>query len=168
VESTPGLGSLFRVHLPTCALHGDREAPPDPDHATTPSNHKANVLLVDDENEVRDALRAMLESLGFRVTACFDGREAVDQYRERWREFDAVVLDMVMPKRSGRQTFLALRDINPHARVLLISGHSVESKAQSVIDAGAAGFLQKPFSLRTLSQAMSALLDREVDPQSKV
>ena len=165
VESTAGVGSVFRVHLPSCATPGEHEALVNSDQTATKDQHVAHVLLVDDEYEVREAVRAMLEALGYQVTVCANGRDAADQYRERWREVDAIVLDMVMPQRSGRQTYLALREINPEARVLLISGHSVESKAQSVIEAGAAGFLQKPFSLHALSHAMSTLLDRAADSQ---
>ena len=79
-------------------------------------------------------------------------------YRKAWREIEFVLLDMVMLKLGGRDTFLAMRAINPSIRALLVSGYSLDGEAQSILDAGVLGFLQKPFTKADLAQAIAAAL----------
>jgi two-component system, cell cycle sensor histidine kinase and response regulator CckA len=104
---------------------------------------------VDDEEVVRELARVILVELGYSVTVCKDGKEAVDYYRMSWREIDLVLLDMVMPELG------AMRRINPAVRVILSSGYSINSEAQSILDDGAMAFVGKPFRIAELSDKVA-------------
>ena len=104
----------------------------------------------------------VLERSGCEVTAARNGAEAVDIYRERRDEIDLVFLDMVMPVMGGRETFLALQEIDPDVVVLVTSGYSVAGEAQELLDRGARRFIQKPYRNADLIHAI-----REIVPQSE-
>jgi PAS domain S-box-containing protein len=142
VKSDPGSGSAFAILLPSYdgpILPGER---PTPRHPMT----SARVLVIDDEEEVRRVASRMLEGMGHTAIVRRDGKSALEFFRESWREIDLVVLDMSMPQMGGRETFLALKKIDPDAIVLLTSGFSIDKDVQELLDSGASGFVQKPFS----------------------
>jgi CheY-like chemotaxis protein len=100
----------------------------------------------------------MLENLGYRVHVCRDGLEAREFYQASWRQVDLVLLDLIMPRLGGKDTFAALRAINPKARILLSSGFSVEGEAQGILEEGALGFLQKPYQKVELAKKIQEAL----------
>ena len=116
-----------------------------------------NVMVVDDEEPVREVTTRLLSHLGCNVKAIADGFGAIDYYRSHWRDVDVVVLDMVMPLLDGKSVYYALRQINPHVQVILASGYSIDGTIQSLLDEGVRGFVQKPFTLLTLSEALSSV-----------
>ena len=117
-----------------------------------------SILVVEDEPMVREVAARMLGRLGHSVSVCQDGEEAVAHYQEHWRGIDLVILDLLMPRLDGEETFLRLQAINPEVVVLLSSGYSIDGKAQRVIDAGARAFIQKPFRKAELSAKISEAL----------
>ena len=76
-----------------------------------------------------------------------------------WRHIDFVLLDMIMPGLSGRETFRAMREVDPDVNVLLSSGYSVEGEAQEILAEGVRGFIQKPFLPKVLADAVAEALD---------
>ena len=78
---------------------------------------------------------------------------------EKQKEIDLVILDMIMPGISGGETFDRLREINPGIKVLLSSGYSINGEAQTIMDRGCNGFLQKPFRLANLSRKVREMID---------
>jgi CheY-like chemotaxis protein len=116
------------------------------------------VLIADDESAVRATLSRLLGAFGYEVTAFPDGSQALDHYRRQWQNIDVVILDMIMPVMSGRETFQALRAINPDVRVLLASGYALDEETQLMLAEGVADFLQKPYAASTLSVKLDALL----------
>jgi two-component system, cell cycle sensor histidine kinase and response regulator CckA len=141
VESAPGRGTVFRVLLvpsARAAAGGTLGAPPAPGRGTT-------LLLVDDEEAVREMVGEVLESEGIRVLRAGDGAAGVELFRERRAEVDVVLLDLSMPGLSGAQTLRRLREIDPGVRVVLSSGYDRE-EARGRLGAGAPdGFIQKPY-----------------------
>ena len=85
----------------------------------------ARILVVDDEELVRDMVSEMLRILGYQVTVCSNGEDGLSYYRDSWQHIDLVILDMVMPKMGGRDAFIAMRKINPKIKALLASGYSI-------------------------------------------
>jgi CheY-like chemotaxis protein len=122
---------------------------------------EAKVLLVDDDELVRNLVSNMLRSLGHKAVICKDGLEALELYRQSWREFDLVILDMMMPRMNGRDAFVNMRSINKDIKALLISGFSIEGEAQSLLDAGMKGFIQKPFNFSDFSKVVGKILNDE-------
>ncbi len=158
VESEVGKGSTFRIYLP---LHdiASRQAGRFDRTKRPVSEGKARILLVEDEAMLCEVAVGMLGKLGHEVTACRNGEEALDFYRREWRRVDLVILDMVMPVMGGRETFDAMRQINPDVIVLLASGYSINGEAQRIVDAGVKGFLQKPFRMADLASKISEVLE---------
>jgi signal transduction histidine kinase/ActR/RegA family two-component response regulator len=157
VESREHVGTVFRVYLPLLegaaagATGGERRAV----EAELPVPGQGLVLVVDDEELVREMARELLTSLGYQVLTARNGLEAIDRFIERRSEIDLVVLDLVMPRMGGRECLRALKRIDPQVRVLLSSGWQREGHLQSAMEEGALGFLSKPYQLVALSQAVA-------------
>ena len=118
------------------------------------------ILLVDDEAIVLNVTAAMLRRLGYTVLTTLSGREAVEIYTEHADRISAVVLDMIMPEMGGGEVFDQLKRINPHVKVLLASGYSMQGQARDILNRGCNGFLQKPFTLEDISVRLRSLIGR--------
>ncbi len=121
------------------------------------------VLLVDDEVTVRVACRRMLERFGLDVDTAVDGVEALERFRQRPDGYRLVVLDMTMPRMNGEETFRELRHMRPDVRVLLTSGYNEQEATNRFAGKGLAGFLQKPFTLESLRDALQQTLAPAAD-----
>ena len=153
VASQIGKGTTFSVCLPAL----ERSAT---GHETESRaiRGEARILVIDDEPLTRDLVADILTALGYQVTACDNGVEAIEWYRRSWQQVDLVIVDMVMPHLCGRDTFMALRRVNPDAKVLLVSGHGLDGEVQGTLDDGALGFVQKPFTQAELSRKVAEAL----------
>jgi PAS domain S-box-containing protein len=152
-------GTIMRVLLPLAPTGlARRPATPRAEPTTTkplqPTPRGGTVLLVEDEQLVRVSTFRALRTLGYTVIACADGDEAVEIFRDRRGDIHLVLLDVAMPRMSGRQTYLALRGIDPEVRVLLMAGGTHGDEVDRILSLGARAFLPKPFELATLSQAL--------------
>jgi CheY-like chemotaxis protein len=122
------------------------------------TKEKARILLVEDEEMIRNVASAMLERLGYAVYVCDNGQDAVDHYREEWQNIDLIILDVIMPELDGEETFIAMQEINPALKVLVSSGYSLDDKTQNIIQKGAKGFIQKPYRKGALSVKVAEVL----------
>ena len=159
VETRQGHGTVLRLYLPLAPAGGDDAVKEEATTAATVA--AARILLVDDEEPLREACCEALRGLGYNVVPCGNGAEAVEYYGRSWREVDVVILDMVMPKMSGPDAFRAMRAVNPGVKVLFLSGFSLDSGVQAVLDEGALDYLQKPFRLADLHGKLSRALGRK-------
>lgn len=121
-------------------------------------NATKTILVVDDEPSNVILTKEILESLEYQVLTAENGQEAITVYLTHEKEIDLVILDLVMPGIGGGKTFDALREINPHAKVLLSSGYSVDGEAKKIMNRGGSGFIQKPFRIAELSQKVKDVL----------
>ena len=152
VYSTPRQGSSFKLYLP---LSRTPLAPPAPAPRAELQAGSGHILFVDDEPFVVEGASSFLTSLNYQVTVFDDGADCLAFYEKAWEGVDLVILDMVMPGLGGKDSFQALRRINPQVKVLLISGFSVEDEARQLLKAGAVGYLQKPFRRYELANAVA-------------
>ena len=151
VRSEAGTGTVFRVYLPESSEGAPKEkAAMDP---ILPRG-RGKILLVDDQEPVREVARDMLEALGYEVITAAEGLEGISRYRDLWRDIDLVILDMVMPNLSGGDCFRRMKEINPKARVVLSSGYSMDGAIQDVMNEGILAFIQKPYRLEELSRVV--------------
>ena len=125
------------------------------------------VLLVDDEDMILDVGRDLLEKLGYEVLTVKSGIEAIEIYRTNQKKIDIVILDMVMPKMGGGDTYEKLKDIDPAVKVLLSSGYSIDGQASKILSRGCDGFIQKPFDIKSLSLEIRKILDNKVKNSSQ-
>jgi len=157
VRSVPGEGSTFRVLLPASS----KEILPSPAAVPeeSPPGGTETILFVDDEESLRLLAVEMLGRLGYRVLTAWNGLEALKTYEERRGEIAIVILDMIMPGMGGEETFHRLKEIDPSVRILISSGYTVEGRPQSLLSAGAAGFLQKPYRVGALAAALRRIIE---------
>ena len=116
------------------------------------------ILVVDDEKSLRDMAAEMLEDAGYEVCTARDGVEALQLYRQHWGEVQLVILDMVMPRLGGLETFRRIRGMDRGARILLYSGYDRNEQSLQAIREGALGLLAKPFGKSELLQWVRKVL----------
>lgn len=143
VESEPGIGTVFRVMFP--ATDGEVQQVVKRDQHVAKWAANETVLIIDDDEWVRDLATDILARAGLHVITAVDGCEGVEVFKAHADEVNLVLLDRTMPKMSGFETFQALREVCPDVPVILVSGYSEERAAANLAGAGLAGFLQKPF-----------------------
>ena len=153
VDSVVGRGTVFNLWIPLTDKEAQvQEAAPDPNEVRRRAGH---ILLVDDDDAVRNVGKKLLVELGCTVSTAVDGLDALDFYQEHRRDIDLVVLDMQMPNLDGQGTFRELRRMNPKVRVLLVSGMAGREEAERCLGDGALDVLAKPFRLEDLSRAIA-------------
>jgi DNA-binding NtrC family response regulator len=116
------------------------------------------ILVVDDEEFVLNLSKDFLKRLGYNVILAASGNKAVEIYTKNIHQIDLVLLDIIMPGKDGMETFQALKKIDPHIKVLFFSGFSKNKKIDEVLEEGVVGFIEKPFNMKILSDALSKLL----------
>ena len=129
---------------------------------------RATILIVDDQEMVRTLVADLLTDLNYEVITAKDGQDAVDLYGQLMQQareqehqehpVDLVILDMVLPRIDGRETFDRLREINPDVRVIVSSGYDVDERVKDVLDRGAADFIQKPYHIEALLNMVRKVL----------
>jgi len=157
VDSRKGHGTTFRIYLPA----SEKEARKAVKTGDGFIKGAGTVLLVDDEEVILEVARELLEVMGYRVLIARDGREAIEVYRKNRDEVDLVVLDMVMPNMGGGDAYDRMKDINPDIKALLSSGFSIEGEATEILERGCDGFIQKPFTIKDLSEKIGEILDKK-------
>lgn len=152
VESRLGSGSTFRVYLPASL----EEPRPIPMNMQSPLYRPQDqlVLVIDDEEPVRDAVVEMLNTLGYRTLAATGGLEGVALFTERQAEINAIVLDMTMPGMNGLETLQKIRTLNNSIKVVLSSGYMATVVPEAAVQQQATTFLAKPYRLEQLYEAL--------------
>jgi PAS domain S-box-containing protein len=145
VESEPGAGSAFRTLLPIVRSASERRD-------SSAEARRSMVLVVDDEQSVRDFLKAALEQHGYSVLLAHDGSDGMELWEKHRGEIVLVLLDLVMPIAGGQQMLAEIKRRDPDARVLLTSGYNEEEAKRLCACYDGTAFIQKPYSARTLLQ----------------
>jgi len=157
VESKKGHGTTFSIYLPASENRVEKTAK----GAEKITEGDGTILLVDDEEMILDVGVQLLKILGYKVIEAKGGKEAVDIYRQAKDKIDMVLLDMVMPDMGGGKAYDLMKEINPNVKVLLSSGYSIDGQATEILNRGCDGFIQKPFTMKGLSQRIREILDKK-------
>jgi len=155
VYSEPRRGTHFSVYLPASAAPAGRAEARRPD---LPAGSGELILVVDDEDAIRQITKGTLEAFGYEVLTAADGTEAVALYAQRRDEVALVLTDMMMPFMDGAATIRALQKINPRVRIIAASGLGVGDKAAEATAAGVQMFLPKPYTAEKLLKALAEVL----------
>ncbi len=157
VYSELGHGTTFKIYMP---VSGKVEAE-NPWEVLAQSGRNELVLVVDDEEAIRDFARMVLESNGYRVILAEDGEQGLRAFEEHNGDISLVILDMVMPNMGGQEAFSRMRARDSGVRALLSTGYSQNGKAQEILDSGVMGFLQKPYRPNVLLAKVRSVIDSE-------
>lgn len=157
VESEPDKGATFRILLPSVEPRSEESRFP-PAQSQSLSGHET-ILLVEDEEAVRQLVLEICEKAGYKVLESPDGPHAIDLCAKHAGPIDLVVTDMVMPQMSGQELATRLREKCPNLKVLFISGYTDSEVFDSKEDLGKAPFLQKPFSPDAFMVKVREVLD---------
>lgn len=161
VSSEPGRGATFTIHLPslgeTCTEQGIGTA------GQNAGNHLGgSILVMDDEQMIRDLAAEMLNYLGYQVTTCINGEEAVAYYtvaRASGAPFAAVIMDLTIPGgMGGKEAARQILELDPEACLIVSSGYSSDPIMSDYSSYGFIGSVAKPYNISELGQAMAALI----------
>lgn len=156
VETAVNVGTTFKIYLPglpdetleTAVLHPTTLTP----------GHGETILLVEDDDLIRDALTHALHSLGYRVLVAENGRSALRMYQEYDQEIDLVLSDLVMPEMGGKALLQTLKKKDPSLKTVVITGYPLADQEIELQTLGVLGWCQKPINLEELSQVVADAL----------
>jgi len=157
VKSAPDKGTRFQLYLPVQDSYIQHDVSPSAEIEV--KSGKGSIILVDDEEIVREMATLMLQRLGYEVFDFEIGTKAIDFYADHWKEIQCVILDIVMPEMDGEQVFYEMQKINPGIVALISSGYSLDKKAQRILDAGAKDFIKKPYRKYQIAQLLAEILE---------
>jgi len=157
-DSEPGVGTTFSIYFPI--LTGDMESDAAP-NTEMPAFGTETILLVDDEEPVRELGAELFEWAGYKVLTAADGQKALEVYRRKKAHISLVILDLIMPKVGGKQCLKELLTINPNVKVLVASGYSAKGPTKDVIELGARGFITKPYDTKEILSVVRNVLDED-------
>jgi PAS domain S-box-containing protein len=153
VYSSPGKGTTFKVFFPATDAAATRPAP-----EVMSFRGEGLALVIDDDQGVREAASRLLEFFGFSVLQAVDGRHGADVFAQHASEVVVVILDMTMPEMNGEETFREIRRVRGDVPVILTSGYNEIEATRRFTAKGLAGFLQKPFTPKELTQRLALAL----------
>jgi len=161
VETRPGIGSRFNVFLPEFTVVEEQQSADEPEAQAEDQipDGTGLILVADDEQIMRKTANSILTKLGYEVVFAEDGEQTVSVYRENASRIKAVLLDMAMPKMSGREAYIEMKKINPNVKVLLVSGFKKDKRIEDVLTMGVNAFIQKPYSMIGLAQEIKKVIN---------
>ena len=156
-ESEQGRGTTFRIYFPGIGEQ-ERFSTMSATTSDIPGGTET-VLLVDDEEFVRELGARILTKHGYRVLQAVNGREGLDLFKKERSEISLVILDLIMPEMGGTECLKDLLKVDPKVNVLVASGYSADASVKETIQMGAKGFVTKPFRVKELLRDVRKVLD---------
>ncbi|MDD5167399.1 MAG: ATP-binding protein, partial [Syntrophales bacterium] len=157
VYSEPGKGTTFRIHLPLIATQTEA-FPTEP--SAQPRGGIETILLAEDDQMVRDLSASILSDFGYRVIGAVDGQDAIERFSKHADEIDLIILDVIMPKKTGREVYDVVRSKKPKTPVLFISGYTADILHKKGVFEEGIQFISKPVSPFDLLRKIRDLLDK--------
>lgn len=161
VDTRVGRGTTFSIYLPAARI---LQKPKELDKLRVISSGKrpekgsGTILVVDDEEYILNADKAMLNELGYEVLLANGGKEAIRMFEENKDRINLLILDLIMPDLGGEIVYDRIKSLRPDVRVILSSGYSIEGQAESILKKGCDGFIQKPYNLNQLAEKIKDIL----------
>ncbi|HOV85923.1 MAG TPA: PAS domain S-box protein [Syntrophobacteraceae bacterium] len=155
--SNPGQGTRFSIYLP--ATQPVEALPYRMEEGEEPRGGNETILLVDDEDSIRDFARRILETHGYRVIPAPSGENALGVYQKDGSGIDLVILDLIMPGMGGAQCLQKILALDPRARVIIASGHRVNTQAEQDAVNGARAFISKPYNAHRMLRTIREVLE---------
>lgn len=155
-ESKLNQGTTFKIYFPAAQQERETETLKEDQEVRGGSE---TILLVDDEEPIRNLGLQIFRNYGYRVFQAPDGENALRLYQDKKDEIDLVVLDLIMPVMGGKRCLEELLRIDPKVRVVIASGYSPEGTVKEILEKGAKNFIHKPFNMKEMLQVVRKVLD---------
>ena len=153
-----GEGTIFRIYLP--AIEQDHsEDSQQPENAEI-SGGTETILLVDDDQSIRELAEEMLRRFRYTVIGAANGEEALEIYRASKADIPLVILDLIMPGMGGHKCLVEVLKINPSQKVIIASGYSDGGQAAAALKGGSRGYIKKPFEIGPMLKMVRQVLDQ--------
>ncbi len=159
--SEPGQGTTFKIYLPTIETLPAKPILKIIENEELPRGSET-ILLVDDEEALRNLGQEILQGQGFSTLPAESGERAIEIYQEKKDRIDLIILDVSMPGMGGHRCFQELKKINPQVKVIVVTGYSANGRVKEMIKSGAAGFIGKPYRLADILNKIREVLDTEI------
>ena len=156
-ESECGQGTTFNIYLPISTGGVQVELPLTMSVADK-GEAGETVLVVDDEDAIRDIVRQVLEKKGYRVLSASCGEDALELYRERGREIDIIVMDLGMPGMGGEACSREIFELNPEARLIVASGYGNKEELEGLLNCRRRQFISKPYKIKDMLALLREVL----------
>jgi two-component system cell cycle sensor histidine kinase/response regulator CckA len=163
--SEPGKGTTFRVYFPAIEDPGPDQSQRPTEPEQIPRGNET-ILLVDDEDYLRDLGERLLAKFGYSVLTAPDGETAVQIYREHGMRISLVILDLIMPGMGGISCLDLILEEDLSAKVIIASGYSVDGSTQKELESKTKGFVIKPFELNQMLSMVRKTLDGKTPPRA--
>lgn len=166
VYSETGHGSIFKIYLPL----SDEVSPAITAESVTPTiigGHET-LLVAEDDISLRKFTRVMLESYGYTVISAADGEEAIIKFEGNEEQINLVLLDMIMPRKNGKEVSEAMKRIRPQVKILYMSGYTMDIIQSEDLLADEIDFIQKPYQPIDLLKKVRELLDKPDHPEKEM
>jgi two-component system, cell cycle sensor histidine kinase and response regulator CckA len=157
VASIPGQGTTFTVRFPA-----SEESAAGPGAAAETHDEprgRETIMVVDDEPDLRELMRISLAERGYTVIEAADGLDAIDAYQAHGYAVDLVVIDLIMPNLGGRETYLKLKEMNPHVKAVFATGYGTDDQARELMTTGVLGIIRKPYEMSDVEASIRRFLD---------
>lgn len=153
VRSNVGVGTIITIYLPEyTGEDGKDQDEVVPDYSEQIPLGEGTILVVDDEEVMRKTASNILQKLGYDILTANDGEEAVEIFKEKHNQIVLTLLDLSMPKLSGKEAYAEMKKIDPNLKALIVSGLADEQRINEVLEMGANGFIKKPYSMIDLAR----------------
>jgi signal transduction histidine kinase/FixJ family two-component response regulator len=162
VESEIGCGSSFKLYFPVLKTAVGPVERAKAERVEIQGGTET-ILVVEDEEGLRDLVKSMLEEKGYQVLTAMDGVEAIRQYIDYKQKIALVLADLGLPKLDGAAVFSALKDINPSVRAILVSGYLEPHLKSELLKSGAKDFIQKPYVPEEVLGKIREVLDNAIE-----
>jgi DNA-binding NtrC family response regulator len=154
-------GTTFKIYLPAMEQSGERQKGGEAEGHF--KGGEETILLVDDEEYIRELGVELLTDAGYKVLTATNGESGLELYRKEQEKIDLVILDLVIPGMGGKKCYEEILKINPKARILIVSGYSANGPGKEAMEAGAKGFVGKPFDVSHLLETIREILDEDLE-----
>ena len=157
VDSEVGKGTVVRIYLPAVEVKEEAKEVKQPEVEI--ARGEGTILIIEDEETLVFMFRQILEMLGYRVLVAMTGKDAVELAKTFDGQIDLALLDIKLPDMEGGRVYPLIMEARPDMKVIVCSGYSIHGPAQDILDAGAEGFIQKPFSIAPFSEKLKEVLE---------
>ena len=162
VESEPGKGATFRIYLPVITKSTVEEEKSTPLPVPAYLSGTDTILLAEDEEDVRNLAKSLLEDAGYKVIAAVDGYDTINKFMGNKDTINLLLLDVIMPTKNGQEAYEEIRKIRPGIKALFMSGYSESVIHQKTILKEGLYYISKPFSQTMLLKKVREILDNSI------